>query len=68
MRKGKLQILQNIGGGHYQTSGDEIKIFEKKILDEQENVSKPIFAAEISSKGLTLGQFPLVRYSRPFLN
>ena len=48
-KKGKLQVLTNIGNGYHQTSGDERK--NKNSSDKQENFSKPSSAAEISSKG-----------------
>ena len=38
-RKGNLQILENIGSGHYQTSGDERKN-EKIIPQENEETTR----------------------------
>ena len=48
---GKLQVLENIGSEHHQTSGDERKTIEKNILGVKEKYSKPNYIAEISSRG-----------------
>ena len=58
-RKGNLQILGNIGSGHYQTSGDKRNKSKKNIPGERENYSKLNYIAEISSKGKTHGLSPL---------
>ena len=51
-RNGKLQVLGNIGKGHHQISGTERKKkLKKSIPDEQESLSKPSFAKEISPMG-----------------
>ena len=49
-RKGRLQVLGDIRGGHHQTNGDEKKK-KKSTADEWENFSQPNSAAEILSKG-----------------
>ena len=59
MEKKNLQVLENIGSGHYQTSGGE-KNLNKSISKERENNSKPNYIAEISSKGYTPGLFLLL--------
>ena len=46
----KLQVFENIGSGHHQTSGDEIEKKEKSIWEERECFSIQISTAEISSK------------------
>ena len=51
-RKGNLQIFGNIGNGHHQICGDEIKKLKKEYLrGTKKNYSKPNYIAEISSKG-----------------
>ena len=51
IKKGKLQVVENIGSGHYQTSRDENEKSQKSTSDERESFSKPNSTAEISSKG-----------------
>ena len=44
-----IKLFGNIGSGLHQTCGDERKN-QKRILQENENYSKPDYMAEISSK------------------
>ena len=43
--KGNLQILENIGSWHYQTSGHERKKYIKSISGEPENYSRQNYIA-----------------------
>ena len=68
-RKGNLQILENMGSRHHQTSSDE-----KKIKVSQENKKKTknkllenkLYCKNLI-KGINTWAVPLVGYSRPFL-
>ena len=64
-RKGKLQVLGNIGCGH-QTSGDEKRI-RKQYFKQRRKLSETKLCSINLIKGVNTGAAPRVRYSRPFL-
>ena len=65
-RKGNLQILGNIGSGHYQTSADERKN-EKRVYQENEKLLETKLNSGNLIKGMNTWAVPLARYSGLFL-
>ena len=65
-RKGKLQVLDNIGGGHYQISEDK-----RKIAKEYHRRTIKLLKTKLCGRNFIIGIkiriVPLVRYLGPFL-
>ena len=66
-RKRNLQVLGNIGIGHHQTTGDEIKIKKVYIRRARKLLQTKLYSRNLI-KGINTWAVPFARYSGLFLN
>ena len=65
-RERKLQILENIGNGHHQTSRDERKMKKKSTSNERKLLENKVCNRNLF-KGINTKAIHRVRFSRSFL-